>query len=146
MSIIGALVAYKGKPAKIVASTTHKYEVNFSDGSSQKVREKDFRYIHPEFSNVSDQCNQADMSILNDLEEAGDITFVYAVCTFKDGTQEVVVIDRRRIEVAKKKRSSKGSKYSPWFTWFGEMAKKTAVKSLIKRIALSRTTKYYPSE
>ena len=69
MSIIGALVAYKGKPAKIVASTTHKYEVSFSDGSSQKVREKDFRYIHPEFSNVSDQCNQADMSILNDLEE-----------------------------------------------------------------------------
>jgi len=69
LSIIGALVAYKGKPAKIVASTTHKYEVSFSDGSSQKVREKDFRYIHPEFSNVSDQCNQADMSILNDLEE-----------------------------------------------------------------------------
>jgi len=69
LSVIGALVAYKGKPAKIVASTTHKYEVIFSDGSSQKVREKDFRYIHPEFSNVSDQCNQADMSILNDLQE-----------------------------------------------------------------------------
>ena len=69
MSIIGALVAYKGKPAKIVASTTHKYEVSFSDGSSQKVREKDFRYIHPEFSNVSDQCSKADISILNDLQE-----------------------------------------------------------------------------
>ena len=69
MSIIGALVAYKGKPAKVVASTTHKYEVSFSDGSSQKVREKDFRYIHPEFSNVSDQCSNADISILNDLQE-----------------------------------------------------------------------------
>ncbi|MDB9933653.1 RNB domain-containing ribonuclease [Candidatus Thioglobus sp.] len=69
MSIIGALVAYKGKPAKIVASTTHKYEISFSDGSSQKVREKDFRYIHPEFSNVTDQCNKADISILNDLQE-----------------------------------------------------------------------------
>ena len=69
MSKIGALVAYKGKPAKIVASTTHKYEVSFSDGSSQKVREKDFRYIHPEFSNVSDQCSKADISILNDLQE-----------------------------------------------------------------------------
>ena len=69
MSIIGALVAYKGKPAKIVASTTHKYEVSFSDGSSQKVREKDFRYIHPEFSNVTDQCSKADISILNDLQE-----------------------------------------------------------------------------
>jgi len=69
LSIIGALVAYKGKPAKVVAVTTHKYEVSFSDGSSQKVREKDFRYIHPEFSNVSDQCSNADISILNDLQE-----------------------------------------------------------------------------
>jgi len=69
LSIIGSLVAYKGKPAKVVASTTHKYEVSFSDGSSQKVREKDFRYIHPEFSNVTDQCSKADISILNDLQE-----------------------------------------------------------------------------
>ncbi len=69
MSIIGALVAYKGKPAKVVASTTHKYEVVFSDGTSQKIREKDFRYVHPEFSNVTDQCSKADISILNDLQE-----------------------------------------------------------------------------
>ncbi|MDC0483308.1 RNB domain-containing ribonuclease [Candidatus Thioglobus sp.] len=69
MSKIGALVAYKGKPAKIVASTTHKYEVSFSDGTSQKIREKDFRYIHPEYSNVTDQCSKADISILNDLQE-----------------------------------------------------------------------------
>jgi len=69
LSIIGALVAYKGKPAKVVASTTHKYEVVFSDGTSQKIREKDFRYIHPEFSNVTDQCSKADISILNDLQE-----------------------------------------------------------------------------
>ncbi|MDC1450381.1 RNB domain-containing ribonuclease [Candidatus Thioglobus sp.] len=69
MSKIGALVAYKGKPAKIVASTTHKYEVSFSDGTSQKIREKDFRYIHPEFANVTDQCSKADISILNDLQE-----------------------------------------------------------------------------
>jgi exoribonuclease-2 len=69
LSKIGALVAYKGKPAKVVASTTHKYEVSFSDGTSQKIREKDFRYIHPEFSNVSDQCSNADMSILHDLQE-----------------------------------------------------------------------------
>jgi exoribonuclease-2 len=69
LSKIGALVAYKGKSAKIVASTTHKYEVVFSDGTSQKIREKDFRYVHPEFSNVTDQCSKADISILNDLQE-----------------------------------------------------------------------------
>ena len=68
MSNIGALVAYKGKPAKIIASTTHKYEISFSDGSSQKVREKDFHLIHPEFSNVTNQFVNPDTSILNDLE------------------------------------------------------------------------------
>ena len=37
MSIIGALVAYKGKPAKVVASTTHKYEVVFCEDPSEKL-------------------------------------------------------------------------------------------------------------
>ena len=61
---VGALVAYKGKPAKISATTTHKYDLSFSDGSSRKVREKDFRYIHPIFASVNDQCPLADMSVL----------------------------------------------------------------------------------
>ena len=68
MSIIGALVAYKGRPAKVVSSTTHKYEISFSDGTKQKVREKDFRFIHPEFSSVHNSCPEVDTSILNDLE------------------------------------------------------------------------------
>jgi exoribonuclease-2 len=65
---VGALVAYKGKPAKIGAVTTHKYDLSFSDGSSRKVREKDFRYIHPSFASVNDQCPLADMSVLEDLQ------------------------------------------------------------------------------
>jgi len=65
---VGALVAYKGKPAKISAVTTHKYDLSFSDGSSRKVREKDFRYIHPSFVSVNDQCPLADMSVLEDLQ------------------------------------------------------------------------------
>jgi len=65
---VGALVAYKGKPAKISAITTHKYDLSFSDGGNRKVREKDFRYIHPVFSNVNNQCPLADMSVLEDLQ------------------------------------------------------------------------------
>ena len=65
---VGTLVAYKGKPAKISAVTTHKYDLSFSDGSSRKVREKDFRYIHPNFASVNDQCPVADMSVLEDLQ------------------------------------------------------------------------------
>ncbi len=68
MSKIGALVAYKGRPAQVVSSTTHKYEISFSDGSRQKVREKDFRFIHPEFSSVHSDCPEVDTSILNDLD------------------------------------------------------------------------------
>jgi len=64
---VGALVAYKGKPAKISAVTTHKYNLSFSDGSSRKVREKDFRYIHPNFSRVNNDCPLSDMSVLEDL-------------------------------------------------------------------------------
>ena len=68
MSIIGALVAYKRRPAKVVSSSTHKYEISFSDGTKQKVREKDFRFIHPEFSSVHSNFPGVDTSILNDLD------------------------------------------------------------------------------
>jgi exoribonuclease-2 len=72
LSKIGALVAYKGRPAQVISSTTHKYEISFLDGSSQKVREKDFRFIHPEFASVHSECPEVDISILNDL----DIEFI----------------------------------------------------------------------
>ena len=68
MSKIGALVAYKSKPAKVVSATTHKYEITFSDGTSQKVREKDFRFIHPEFNTINQNCPDVDASILFDLD------------------------------------------------------------------------------
>ena len=68
MSKIGALVAYKGRPAQVVSLTTHKYEIIFSDGSKQKVREKDFRFVHPEFASVHSDCPEVDTSILNDLD------------------------------------------------------------------------------
>ena len=68
MSKIGALVAYKGRPAEVVSSITHKYEISFSDGSRQRVREKDFRFIHPEFASVHSDCPEVDTSILNDLD------------------------------------------------------------------------------
>jgi len=68
LSKIGALVAYKGKPAKVVSATTHKYEITFSDGTSQKVREKDFRFIHPEFNTINQDCPDVDASILFDLD------------------------------------------------------------------------------
>jgi exoribonuclease-2 len=62
--LLNALVAYKGKPARITNQTTHKFEILFEDGSTIKVREKDFRFIHPQFLNVENTEVSADFSIL----------------------------------------------------------------------------------
>ena len=65
---LGALVAYKGKPAKISAITTHKFDLIFADGSTRKVREKDFRFIHPEYAPINDTCLLGVMEVLQDFE------------------------------------------------------------------------------
>jgi hypothetical protein len=67
--LINSLVAYKGKAARIAGQNTHKFELEFADGSTRKVREKDFRFIHSEFTKVNDSCAQADIAILDDFQE-----------------------------------------------------------------------------
>ena len=66
--MLNALVAYKGKPARITNQTTHKFEILFEDGSTIKVREKDFRFIHPQFLNVKNTEVSADFSILDEFQ------------------------------------------------------------------------------
>ena len=63
------MVAYKGKPARIVSQNTHKFELEFADGSSRKVREKDFRFIHPEFVKTNSDCIHADITVLDDFQQ-----------------------------------------------------------------------------
>ena len=69
MLSIGALVAYKGKPARISAITTHKFEITFTDGSTRKVREKDFLFVHPEYEAINDNCSFGDIDTLKDFED-----------------------------------------------------------------------------
>ena len=63
------MVAYKGKPARIVSQNTHKFELEFADGSLRKVREKDFRFIHPEFVKTNSDCIHADITVLDDFQQ-----------------------------------------------------------------------------
>jgi len=67
--LINSLVAYKGKPSRIVSQNTHKFELEFADGSTRKVREKDFRFIHSEFIKVNESCTHADVAVLSDFQE-----------------------------------------------------------------------------
>ena len=67
--MINSLVAYKGRPARIVATVESKFELEFADASTLKVREKDFRFIHPEFTQVNEGCPKADLDVLADFQE-----------------------------------------------------------------------------
>ncbi|MDP6104095.1 MAG: ribonuclease catalytic domain-containing protein [Gammaproteobacteria bacterium] len=69
--MVNSLVAYKGKPAKILSQTTHKFELLFEDGSTLRVREKDFRLVHPDFikvQNADNADNSTDYSILSEFQ------------------------------------------------------------------------------
>lgn len=67
--MVNSLVAYKGKPARIASVVSNKFELEFVDGTTRKVREKDFRFIHPEFTQVNESCAHADMEVLADFQE-----------------------------------------------------------------------------
>jgi exoribonuclease-2 len=67
--VINSLVAYKGKPARISSTDANKFALEFANGSTLKVREKDFRFIHSEFTQISDDCPQADFSVLTEFQE-----------------------------------------------------------------------------
>lgn len=67
----------------------------------------------------------------------GEIIGVYAVCKMRDGAQDFEVMDIE--EINKVRNMAKGAKSpsSPWNQWFGEMARKTAIRRLAKRLPMS---------
>lgn len=64
----GSLVAYKGKPAKVIGENTHKITL-VVEGQEVKVRVKDFRYLHPDFVVINNDFADPDFTILQDFAE-----------------------------------------------------------------------------
>lgn len=67
--------------------------------------------------------------------DRGAIRCVYAVVVMKDGTRDLEVLTVADVEMIRK--ASKASDSGPWAQWWGEMARKTAVRRLSKRIPMS---------
>lgn len=65
----------------------------------------------------------------------GDAIGVYAIATLKDGFKIREVMDRDEIE--KVRAVSKTGKWGPWADWWEEMAKKTVIRRLSKRLPMS---------
>lgn len=69
------------------------------------------------------------------LETQGAPKLVYATATFKDGSRQREVLTMA--DVAKSRAVSKAKDDGPWVKWFDEMAKKTAIRRLLKYVSLS---------
>jgi recombination protein RecT len=67
--------------------------------------------------------------------DRGDIVGVYAVAKMKDGAAYVEILSKKQVEQVRNVSRSKSS--GPWVTWWDEMARKTAIRRLAKRLPLS---------
>lgn len=72
--------------------------------------------------------------------DRGELALVYAYARFKDGTKEyepLTKADLDKFQKASKSKDRDGNPYGPWKDWFDEMAKKSAIRRLAKRLPLS---------
>lgn len=70
-------------------------------------------------------------------KDRGEITHVYAVVLTVDGGQDFEVMSADDVEQHRKRYSKQKSQYSPWETAWEEMAKKTPLRRLAKRVPMS---------
>jgi recombination protein RecT len=66
--------------------------------------------------------------------DRGKFSFVYATATTKNGGKFFEVMTLEEIE---KVRSKSKAKFGPWTDWFDEMAEKTVIKRMAKRMPFS---------
>lgn len=68
-------------------------------------------------------------------EPRGEPIGAYATAVLKDGSRLLEVMSLEEIE--KVRNVSRASKNGPWVTWWGEMARKTVMRRLSKRLPMS---------
>lgn len=67
--------------------------------------------------------------------QRGEVIGVYAVAKMKDGAAYVEIMNREQVDAVRSVSRAKNS--GPWTSWWGEMARKTAIRRLAKRLPLS---------
>lgn len=72
---------------------------------------------------------------INWMDDRGEMAGAYAVATMKDGAKVSAVMTKKEIEGIRNRSRSKNN--GPWVTDYDEMAKKTVVRRLSKRLPLS---------
>lgn len=67
--------------------------------------------------------------------DRGDVIGVYAVARTKDGASYVEIMNRKQVDQVRNVSRAKDS--GPWKTWWDEMARKTVLRRLSKRLPMS---------
>ncbi|MET3710369.1 recombination protein RecT [Sphingomonas trueperi] len=68
-------------------------------------------------------------------QDPGEAVAAYAVAVLKDGSRLLEVMRKSEIEKVRNVSRAKGS--GPWVQWWGEMARKTVMRRLSKRLPMS---------
>ncbi len=75
------------------------------------------------------------------MGERGKAMGAYAIASLKDGTVEREYMSLQEIEKAR--AVSRSAKSGPWVTWWGQMARKTVIHRLAKRLPMSSDMETY---
>lgn len=133
----GAIVPYRSKSGMIAQW------MPMVAGILKKVRNSgELTSIHPHLVHEKDEFKfwiDEDGEHLKHVPQFGDnrgeITHVYVIAKTKDGGTYIEVMSRDEVE--KTRESSRAKDSGPWVSWFGEMAKKTGIRRLAKRLPMS---------
>ena len=70
-------------------------------------------------------------------DDPGEVVGAYAICHFKNGGIQRVIMNRRQIDGIRARSKSGSFSDSPWATDYEEMAKKTVIRRLSKLLPMS---------
>lgn len=92
-------------------------------------------WIESDVNGIATYKHERNFSGMGDIDDTpGNIIGAYAVINYKDGFWEMEAMSRGQID---RVRAISRSKKGPWLTWPDEMAKKTVLRRLIKRVERS---------
>jgi recombination protein RecT len=92
-------------------------------------------YENDEFTYYIDQDGEKLKHVPNLKGARGEITHAYCVARTKDGGTYIEVMSKEEIDSIRKSSRAAGS--GPWTSWYGEMAKKSVIRRLAKRLPMS---------
>lgn len=122
MPMVFGIIKKIRQSGEVSSITAHiVYEKEIADGMFSYVLGDDERIEHRRYLGT----------------DRGKPALVYATCKFKDGGVEREVLTISDVEKARAVSRTGKSEYGPWAKWWDEMARKTAIRKLSKRLPLS---------